>query len=320
MPFVIGTDEAGYGPNLGPLVISATVWRVELADPLAADWYERLAPTIARENGGEAGDCLIIADSKAVYHGTECLAGLERTVLAALESVGCQANTWQTLWAGLAPSSAVPDGDPWYAGYDCTVPLATECERVRSNAERLTVALGAAGLHLLQLRCRAIFPRDFNELIAVPGGKATVLSEATVQLVSEVLDELPHEPVFVVCDKHGGRNFYQPILQRQFPDPLVQVRLESRARSIYRWDRGGHEVQAHFCVGGEACLPIALASMTAKYLRETAMRAFNAFWLRKVPGLRPTAGYPTDARRFKTAISSLQRELGIEDAILWRAR
>ncbi len=24
--FVIGTDEAGYGPNLGPLVISATLW------------------------------------------------------------------------------------------------------------------------------------------------------------------------------------------------------------------------------------------------------------------------------------------------------
>ena len=28
MAFLIGTDEAGYGPNLGPLVISATVWEV----------------------------------------------------------------------------------------------------------------------------------------------------------------------------------------------------------------------------------------------------------------------------------------------------
>ena len=28
MPFLLGTDEAGYGPNLGPLVISASVWEV----------------------------------------------------------------------------------------------------------------------------------------------------------------------------------------------------------------------------------------------------------------------------------------------------
>jgi glycine betaine/choline ABC-type transport system substrate-binding protein len=28
MQYLIGTDEAGYGPNLGPLVISATVWQV----------------------------------------------------------------------------------------------------------------------------------------------------------------------------------------------------------------------------------------------------------------------------------------------------
>ena len=28
MTYLIGTDEAGYGPNLGPLVISATVWQV----------------------------------------------------------------------------------------------------------------------------------------------------------------------------------------------------------------------------------------------------------------------------------------------------
>src|SRR5215203_3406446 len=29
MPYLIGTDEAGYAPNLGPLVVTATVWHVD---------------------------------------------------------------------------------------------------------------------------------------------------------------------------------------------------------------------------------------------------------------------------------------------------
>ena len=38
MTLVIGTDEAGYGPNLGPLVVAATAWQVDAgADPAQID-------------------------------------------------------------------------------------------------------------------------------------------------------------------------------------------------------------------------------------------------------------------------------------------
>src|SRR4051794_9189715 len=72
MGYVIGTDEAGYGPNLGPLVISATVW--ELPDGQGAADLDRLvAECIARElppaRRGAARDLamLVIADSKLLY-------------------------------------------------------------------------------------------------------------------------------------------------------------------------------------------------------------------------------------------------------------
>ena len=42
-------------------------------------------------------------------------------------------------------------------------------------------------------------------------------------------------------------------------------------------------------------LNVALASMAAKYLREVCMLQFNRYWAAQVPGLKPTAGYPTDA-------------------------
>ena len=48
----------------------------------------------------------------------------------------------------------------------------------------------------------------------------------------------------------------------------------------------------------ERHLPVALASMFAKYVRELLMGAFNHYWQQVVPGLRPTAGYYTDAMRF----------------------
>jgi hypothetical protein len=60
--------------------------------------------------------------------------------------------------------------------------------------------------------------------------------------------------------------------------------------------------------------------MASKYLRELAMGAFNEFWRRRVAGLRPTAGYPQDARRFKADIAGALASLGIDDRQLWRAR
>jgi hypothetical protein len=60
--------------------------------------------------------------------------------------------------------------------------------------------------------------------------------------------------------------------------------------------------------------------MTAKYHRELAMRAFNAFWTARLPDLRPTAGYPKDSHRFKAAIAAVQSDLGIEDRLVWRSR
>ena len=48
----------------------------------------------------------------------------------------------------------------------------------------------------------------------------------------------------------------------------------------------------------EVHLPVALASMTAKLVRELTMARFNRYWSSRMPGLKPTAGYVQDARRW----------------------
>jgi hypothetical protein len=58
--------------------------------------------------------------------------------------------------------------------------------------------------------------------------------------------------------------------------------------------------------------------MTAKYIRELAMGAFNRFWTDQQPGLIPTAGYPVDARRWWQETADRREQLGLADPALWR--
>jgi ribonuclease HII len=55
MGYLLGTDEAGYGPNLGPLVISATVW--ETPDEINGEsLFDRLKHVIAARPSAVAAD------------------------------------------------------------------------------------------------------------------------------------------------------------------------------------------------------------------------------------------------------------------------
>ena len=65
MPWIVGIDEAGYGPNLGPLVMTAVV--AEAPDERPPDLWNDLSATVCRA-GGDA-QRLWVDDSKAIWHG-----------------------------------------------------------------------------------------------------------------------------------------------------------------------------------------------------------------------------------------------------------
>ena len=105
-------------------------------------------------------------------------------------------------------------------------------------------------------------------------------------------------------------------MARHFGGTLVRAVEETAARSAYEVPAASLRVE--FSVGGEARAPVALASMTAKYLRELSMRAFNKFWTGRCPGLAATAGYPVDAVRWRReAAAAVERE-GVDWDAVWR--
>ncbi len=241
MPFLIGTDEAGYGPNLGPLLITATVWRVQDeapgGAPLDGDLYRRLKAVVCRTpSRAGARKRLAIADSKLLYNPAAGLELLERGVLAILSLLDCHPTDWREIWQMLdGDADSYLDQLPWHVGYDAPLPWAADREDLVWTGRRLRRGLAGAGVRLVTVRSTAVFPARFNACTATCGNKAEALSQLTLELVASVLPHCAGERVLIVCDKHGGRNRYGRLLQRQFPDPLVEVHRESLAESVYRW-------------------------------------------------------------------------------------
>jgi len=317
--FVLGTDEAGYGPNLGPLVIGACAWRVP--DRSSADkLYELLADAVCSEPN-EDSQRLSIADSKRLYQPGSGLAQLERGVHVALLLLERRCRAWRDVWSLLDAASLTQiDELPWHDEFDEPIPSDADSSELGPLAERLSQCCEQSAVRLAALAATAVFPGEFNAAVARCDNKAEVLSLATLRLAGRILAELPEGAAIVLCDKHGGRNRYAALLQEVFPDELVRVRKEGAELSVYQLRTAGRSVEFRFQPKGERHLPTALASMTAKYLRELAMRPFNDFWLRQVPGLMPTAGYPSDSRRFWNEIRAAQLRLKIADELLWRQR
>jgi ribonuclease HII len=390
MAILIGVDEAGYGPNYGPLCVAASAWRVDAkaeggrgkaegsaitwgragsspsragavqvlrAKPQAADLQQATAPDLYKllkkcvaRSPDKAGRKIAIADSKALYSPQSGVRQLERGVLAALAVLrDCEGQDERRCHESVAELLAAVLGDPegrrhelaCHSGDGLPLPLECAAAEIAKLATRLAAVSAECGVELVALRARLVYPAEFNALCDQWGSKGAALSHVTLELVRQVVDScagggakpqadgdaaetLPTAhcppPTYIYLDKHGGRNQYAGLVQHHFAECWVDVLTEGRAESRYAWEHGGRRVEAAFRVGCEAMLPTALASMTAKYLRETAMRAFNAFWADRVPGLRPTAGYPGDARRFREAIAAAQAELGIEDRVIWRSR
>jgi hypothetical protein len=325
MPWILGTDEAGYGPNLGPLVISGVL--LEVPDGWDADsLYEQLAECVS-DNVSDRTRC-VFTDSKLLYKPGQGLGRLEENVLATAAILHPQAITdWQSFWDNITTATAQQRAElPWYANFNVDLPLAATSARVSELSRVLSDGLERVDAKLVSVRVRSMLTPEFNRQLdalgehGVVGSKGSVLTSTTLELIRSMIEPLPDGLVKVYCDKHGGRDRYMPALQTAFPDRLVEIKREGRALSEYHWGPPERRRQIQFAAKGDRLLPSALASLFAKYVRELAMLAFNTYWINLIPSLQRTAGYPQDAKRFRADIASKQSELEISDSILWRLK
>jgi ribonuclease HII len=326
MAWLVGIDEAGYGPNLGPLVMTAVACRVP--GGAETDLWQLLGRAVRRHGERDDGR-LVVADSKLVYSTARGLACLEQTVLAALGVSPLLLDESTPLFLDLESllTMLAPDwlGDlreeAWYTG---NTELPVECDAsdlyaardlLRGECQQVGVA------DTFWCRSAVVCARRFNDLTDRNDSKAAVLGHGLECLTRACVEDTTAEPTAIMVDKHGGRNQYAALLREAFPDTVVLPRQEGPGCSVYDVKGLDRPVRVTFLPRADlAHFPVALASMVSKYLREGLMREFNAFWQRHVPGLRPTAGYPVDAARFFAAIRPVLVKLGLDERQVWRRK
>ncbi len=358
MAIILGLDEAGYGPNIGPLTVACSVWRLDSnrfdqflskeqfktyrSLPLATaieSLCQIFQPFFQPKPIDRTCSFIPLGDSKKIYLRDNTFESLAIGLQFWYATLPKTFHHLDDLIAAIAPSShstlssidwyRSTNSDPPSALIESSIPI--PAAHVSNEATQSALSLiERLGLTFLGIHARIIDEKSFNEGTARMGNKAHLLSHTTLNLASDVLAWLhdkkmatvmtEDEPIFIYCDKHGGRNRYQAPLTSVMPEIWFDIVTESENRSDYRAIYGKHPMNWTFMAKGDSLFASAVASMMAKWLREMLMHRLNAFWKQHLPNLAPTAGYPVDAKRFANLIRPVATQLGYSEDTWWRCR
>lgn len=312
-----GVDEAGYGPMFGPLTVACAVLTLPGHDPAAGapQLWSMLRGAVARQVGSSKGR-IVVCDSKRLKRSAadaddparHPLAHLERGVLAFLRCVGTGIpEDDRTLIEAVSPGAwAHLDREPWYGGPPLPLPLGHDPAKLRIDANVLSKALQRANVAAASLRCHALSEAQFNDAVNHVRTKSAASFHLVGRHLAAIMESHGQHHPRVVVDRQGARMRYREPLQMLFPEAMIRILDEEDSISRYELSLGARRMTITFTEKAEdSHLPVALASMLAKYVREVLMIRFNRYFAALRPELKPTAGYVEDGRRFLAEIEDL---------------
>ncbi|MFH1615068.1 MAG: hypothetical protein ABIG61_08305 [Planctomycetota bacterium] len=319
MAVLVGIDESGYGPILGPLVVSATVFSVP-DSLLRQDLWQILSDSVAKDKKNLSGR-LLIADSKKAYSRSTGIGHLRRTVLAVASILGKNVSSASELITMLCPDCMERlRAYPWYQNVQ-EFPLSSEQGDIPIAAGVLKRNLSAGSMELLAIRTAVLDVGYYNKMVGAVRNKAGVLFTAVSSLVKESFDNFGAEPMQIIIDRQGGRTDYTSLLMRMFPDMSLKVLRQDSTDSSYELYTTARTARVHFVIDADdRFLPVALSSMVSKFTRELLVECINRYFTSQCTHLKPTAGYWKDGSRFIADLKKHIPDVKYDSNLLIRSR
>ncbi len=312
-----GIDEAGYGPLLGPLVISSTTFIIDnpkyKREPPGSLW-ELLKDAVCGRITDEAKRIPI--NSKLLYNAAMGLGHIERGILSFLHTFGHEPRTTAEIFSLLGyDEESKGNGRIWYSDPEGgpELPVGSKPEVLETSRAALAACMESRRVRLADIKSAVVFEERFNKLLGKFENKAKASWLFVAGHLRNIWDTYGEHHPFVVVDRQGGRRYYEEVLSDCFPRTIVGVAEDCPEYTRYRIIGKNKRMDVTLQTESEQFhLPVALASMTAKYLRELMMMRFQRYWLEKAPDVKPSFGYFGDGRRFVDEIEPYLEELGID--------
>jgi ribonuclease HII len=306
MPWYVGIDENGLGPQLGPLIVTAVLARLsdaaekQLSQDPCAFLHERLADS-----------------KKLVDHRHVALGEAWARVLGGDPVANDPASLVESL--SLDSLSSLQAPCPQAAKPQC---WSTRGERFEADEAKLERAredlihLRAQGIDVVWTRSSITCVKRMNEARGAGVGRLDLDLRSMEALIVAARKRAGAE-IVARCGKVGGLMRYANKFTL-LSDHLLTVIDEQRSDSIYRLAGLG---QVHFMRDAEGRDPlVSLSSLVGKWVREVLMGRITRFYRGHDDALPDASGYNDPVTdRFVRGSASLRSGMGIADGCFLRA-
>lgn len=317
--YIIGADENGLGPRLGPMTVTAVLARV-------ADGAERVVTTKPR-----GGLKRRLGDSKDLVAHGNCALG-EAWTRALVERgaghgdrPGAAPDDPRSLLEAvtLDPATVLSEPCPKHVRGQC---WSVEDEGFCSEEEMgdlLTLVrkdlkrLEARGVEIVGVRTVVACTKRLNEAVDRGESRFVVDLHAMERLILH-FHELAGEEISAECGKVGGFGQYGKVFG-PLAGRLHMVLEEGRARSAYRFPGLG---EIAFVRDGDASnILVGMASLVGKYVRELLMGRIVRHYRRLDGDLPVVSGYHDPiTSRFIVGTEALRKKRRVPATCFERAR